>query len=298
MSPPLLRWVVTEPRSLQSLLAEQGVESALAAGRVFVDARRATQDVALSPGARVELFAARPSAAIALLGQRDDVFAVYKPAALPTEPDQSGADCVLSQLARLLKVEQRSLFAVSRLDVGVSGVLPVALGARSRERLLAARAAGNIRRRYLGLGNGVPAPHEGEWREALGSAGHAKRRVGGEGAQPACSRYRVVATANAVAPGSGPTCLLALSPVTGRTHQLRVHAAAHGAPLLGDRKYGGPSRLTLSSGSVHAVTRILLHAAWVEWPGAPRFLAEPAPELVDTWLSLGGELGAIQLALD
>jgi 23S rRNA-/tRNA-specific pseudouridylate synthase len=298
MSLPLLRWVVTEPRSLKSLLAEQGVESALAEGRVFVDARRTTHDESLSSGARVELFAARPSAAIALLGERSDVFAVHKPASLPTEPDHSGADCVLSQLARLLKVEQRSLFALSRLDVGVSGVLLVTLGARSRERLLAERAAGRIQRRYIALGGGVPAPPSGEWRDAIGSAGHAKRRVGGEGAEPACSRYRVVATAGAVAPGGSHTCVLALSPVTGRTHQLRVHASAHGAPLLGDRKYGGPVRLTTPSGSVHSIARILLHAAWVEWPGAPRFLAEPAPELVDTWLSLGGELGAIQLALD
>ena len=51
--------------------------------------------------------------------------------------------------------------------------------------------------------------------------------------------------------------------MTGRTHQIRVHASHAGAPLLGDRDYGGPTRLTLPGGRVLAPTRIALHAAKV-----------------------------------
>jgi 23S rRNA-/tRNA-specific pseudouridylate synthase len=235
-----------------------------------------------------------------VLFEGDGVYAVHKPAALPTEPDHSGADCVLAQLAKLLRVERDGLFALSRLDVGVSGVLLVALGSRSRKLLLEERARGRLKRRYVALASAAPTPAEGDWRDALGAAGGGRRQVGGPAAKPAHSRYRVVATARSVAQGA-PTALLALSPLTGRTHQLRVHAAAHGAPLLGDRKYGGPPRFTASDGSVHAFSQILLHAAWVEWQSETqlrRVTSEPAPALLDAWTALGGDLGALQLALD
>jgi 23S rRNA pseudouridine1911/1915/1917 synthase len=302
MSSPLFRWVVAAPVPLAQLLEEQGVLSALADGRVFVDGvRSASSGVVLAPGAAVEVFAPRPRAAVTLLRESTDVFAVHKPAALPTEPDHSGADCVLSQLANLLRVDVKGLFAVSRLDVGVSGVLLVTLGTVGRDRLLAERAAGRLRRRYVALSAGVPVPAEGAWREALGGKSHAQRAVGGRDPQSAHTHYRVVATANAVKREVPGTALLALSPVTGRTHQLRVHASAHGAPLLGDRKYGGPPRMTTVDGSVLAFAQILLHSAWVEWGhegDRQRVTSEPVQALVDAWLALGGDITAIQRALD
>jgi tRNA pseudouridine32 synthase/23S rRNA pseudouridine746 synthase len=300
MSAPLFRWVVEAPLSLGSLLEAQGLKAALSDARVFVDGKRGSSDMALGSGAVVEVFAPRPRSEIEILFEGDGVFAVHKPAALPTEPDRNGADCVVAQLARALRVEPQGLFAISRLDVGVSGVLLVTLGAKSRQRLLAERAAGRLRRRYLGLASGVPQPSEGEWREAVGVLAGGKRGVEGRDAKPALSRYRVVATASPVGRGA-PTSLLALSPVSGRTHQLRVHAAAHGAPLLGDRKYGGPPRMTGPDGSVHAFPQILLHAAWVEWQTQARVrrvASEPARALLAAWAALGGDLGALQLGLD
>lgn len=302
MSSPLFRWVVAAPLPLARLLDENGLSSALGDGRVFVDGVRAAQGgTELGASAVVEVFAPRPRADISVLSEDEDVFAVHKPAALPTEPDHSGADCVLQQLAQLLRVEVEGLFAVSRLDVGVSGVLLVTLGARSRERLLAARAAGELRRRYVALAAGVPAPAEGDWRDALGAKGQGKRAVDGRDAQSAHTHYRVVATASPVTRNGVGTALLALSPVTGRTHQLRVHAAAHGAPLLGDRKYGGPPRMTAADGSVQGFSQILLHAAWVQWGPAGqkrRVTSEPAASLVEAWASLGGDFAALQRALD
>jgi tRNA pseudouridine32 synthase/23S rRNA pseudouridine746 synthase len=301
MSSPLFRWVVAEPLPLTRLLEQHGLTSALRDGRVFVDGKRALGPLELASDAQVEVYAPRPRADIEILSEADDVFAVHKPAALPTEADHGGADCVLSQLARALHVEPEGLFALSRLDVGVSGVLLVTLGSRSRERMLAERAQGRLQRRYVGLGAGVPEPASGDWRDALGKAKDSKRAVAGQEAQAAHTRYRVVATAAAAVPQGAPTSLLALSPVTGRTHQLRVHAAAHGAPLLGDRKYAGPPRMTAPDGSVHAFAQILLHAAWVEWGSESqrqRITAEPASALVDAWLALGGDIFAIQRALD
>jgi 23S rRNA-/tRNA-specific pseudouridylate synthase len=301
MSAPLFRWVVAAPLSLTQLLEAHGLASALRDGRVFVDEKRGAAEQQLAAGAVVEVFAPRPRASIEILSEGDGVFAVHKPAALPTEPDRGGADCVLSQVAKELRVEPSGLFAVSRLDLGVSGVLLVTLGSRSRDRVLAERAEGRLARRYVALSSGVPEPPEGDWRDALGAAGQGRRKVGGADAQAAHSSYRVVATAAAVSSQGPATALLALSPQTGRTHQLRVHASAHAAPLLGDRKYGGPARMTAANGSVVAFSQILLHAAWVEWGpenARKRAASEPVSALVDTWLALGGELSAIQRALD
>lgn len=300
MSSPLFRWVVAAPLPLARLLANHGLSGALGEGRVFVDGKRGASDAPLEAGALVEVFAPRARSAIAILDEADGVIAVHKPAALPTQPDRSGADCVLAQLAVALSVEVEGLFALSRLDVGVSGVLLVTLGSRSREQMLAERALGRLRRRYVAVSSGVPQPAEGDWRDALGAAGPGRRAVNGVAPQAAHSHYRVVATAEAGA-RAAPTALLALSPITGRTHQLRVHAAAHGAPILGDRKYGGPPRVTAADGSVRALSQILLHAAWVEWGAAGdvrRVTSEPVPALVEAWTSLGGDLAAIQCALD
>jgi 23S rRNA pseudouridine955/2504/2580 synthase/23S rRNA pseudouridine1911/1915/1917 synthase len=95
--------------------------------------------------------------------------------------------------------------------------------------------------------------------------------------------------------------LLALAPFTGRTHQLRVHASHAGAPLLGDRVYGGPVRLTRPNGSVLPLSRIALHAARVVVPdarGEPFEVRAPIPDALESWwLSLGGEASAWDTAV-
>jgi 23S rRNA-/tRNA-specific pseudouridylate synthase len=301
MSAALFRWVAEGPLQLVELLFSHGLLRALGDGRVFVDTRRVQEPRELSVGAVVEVFAQRPPADIEILHEADDVFAVYKPASLPTEPDKSGNDCVVHQFAAKLRLSSQEVFAVSRLDVGVSGVLLLAVGAAGRQRLLEERASGTLRRRYVALACGVPSPHEGEWREALGRGGRGNRVVAGRDAQHAHTKYRVVATAQPAARDAADTSLLALSPVTGRTHQLRVHASSNGVPLLGDRRYGGPARMTASDGAVRALSRVLLHAAWVEWGPKKRLqrvVSEACADLLDTWLALGGDPSALQRALD
>jgi tRNA pseudouridine32 synthase / 23S rRNA pseudouridine746 synthase len=301
MTGPLFRWVVEAPLQLGELLSRHGLARALDEGRVFVDGRRVVEPQALRIGATVQVFAPRPSAVIEILLEADGVFAIDKPAELPTEPDKSGSDCVIHQLAERSKIYPADLFAVSRLDVGVSGVLLVAAHPAAQKRLLQERTRGTLRRHYIALGCGVPEPAEGQWRDALRRGGAGKRVVDDRDGQPAHSRYRVVASASPVGRDRPPTSLLSLSPITGRTHQLRVHASTHGAALLGDRRYSGPSRLTIPDGSVQPLSRVMLHAVWVEWGSKAerrRVASEPAAELVDTWLALGGEAAALQRALD
>src|SRR5690606_10791819 len=74
------------------------------------------------------------------------------------------------------------------------------------------------------------------------------------------TRWRVVARAPSAS-------MLAVDPVTGRTHQIRIHASRAGLPLLGDVDYGGPKQIALPSGRIVALERVALHAARVAVDG-------------------------------
>jgi 23S rRNA pseudouridine1911/1915/1917 synthase len=87
--------------------------------------------------------------------------------------------------------------------------------------------------------------------------------------------------------------VLLLRPQTGRTHQLRVHAAAAGVPLLGDRHYGGAMRVVLPDGRVVRAARVILHCARLKLPsigaGAPLTIDAPVPEdMRELFTRLGG----------
>ena len=125
---------------------------------------------------------------------------------------------------------------VHRLDKDTSGVLLVARtpgSAASYSKRFSGRSAKKV---YWALLVGVPELKEGEIDAPLakqpGSHGE-KMHVDHEDGQPAKTRYRVVERAGQAA------CWVEMEPMTGRTHQLRVHMAAMGHPIVGDGKYGG-----------------------------------------------------------
>jgi hypothetical protein len=88
--------------------------------------------------------------------------------------------------------------------------------------------------------------------------------------------------------------LLLLFPQTGRTHQLRVHAAHAGVPLLGDTLYGGPKRIVRPDGRVLTSRRVMLHCAEVTIPDPSRSeptltFHSPLPhDMRQIWRALGG----------
>ncbi len=125
---------------------------------------------------------------------------------------------------------------VHRLDKDTSGVLLVARtpgSAASYSKRFSGRSARKV---YWALIVGVPDVKEGTIDAALAKqpgTGGEKMHVDLEGGQPAKTRYRVVDTAGKKA------AWVELEPLTGRTHQLRVHMEAIGHPIVGDGKYGG-----------------------------------------------------------
>jgi 23S rRNA-/tRNA-specific pseudouridylate synthase len=219
-----------------------------------------------------------------------DLLVLNKPAGLPTtSPDGSGC---LASLARELDPDAPRMHASSRLDAEVTGLVTFARTDRAIASLLAARQAGTYQRFYLGLAARAPQPAEGDWRWAIAKdPRNPRRRIarpdGSAGAVTAWSRYRVLCALPQVT-------LLLLRPQTGRTHQLRVHASAAGAPLLGDKHYAGPTRLVLPDGGVLRAPRVMLHCARLVLPGIaaaqPLTLdAEVPRDLRELFVSLGGD---------
>jgi 23S rRNA-/tRNA-specific pseudouridylate synthase len=90
--------------------------------------------------------------------------------------------------------------------------------------------------------------------------------------------------------------LLELEPVTGRRHQLRLHCTQLGAPLLGDRAYGGATRIVEANGGVLSLDRIALHAFALDGPGLS--VRSPLPdELVECLRRLGAEPPVLSLVV-
>jgi 23S rRNA-/tRNA-specific pseudouridylate synthase len=292
VSSPLLRWVTPDGISLNlgELVVRFGsaADGALAEGRLFVNGRRETEpDAVLAPGSVVDVHAGRePAPGVAILAEHGGLVFASKPPGVATEPDHAGIDASLvARVAALLGVPRQELHAVSRLDVGVSGIVTLARDALGRQLATELRAKGHLTRRYLALTPRAPEPAEGVWTQALAGKAAATRYATVALAAPAYLPSRSV-TRESIRPA-----LVALSPFTGRMHQLRLHAQAAGASLLGDSAHGGATRLLLPSGSVRALGRVCLHAAWVELVlGGERLqIAAPLPEdLLTLWGELGG----------
>jgi tRNA pseudouridine32 synthase/23S rRNA pseudouridine746 synthase len=144
---------------------------------------------------------------------------------------------------------------VHRLDMATSGLVLMARGPEVQRRLGAAFSRREVRKRYVAVVAGhLPAPVGGDgWGDidlpiAADWPNRPLRVVDRERGQPSLTRWRVLG------PGSqAGSTRLELEPVTGRTHQLRVHLKALGHPIVGDSLYAPGAIAT-------AAPRLLLHA--------------------------------------
>jgi 23S rRNA pseudouridine1911/1915/1917 synthase len=141
---------------------------------------------------------------------------------------------------------------VHRLDKGTSGLLAVARTADAYRSLVDQLATREMERRYLALVDGVVPDERGEVEAPIGRSARTptKMAVTPRG-KPARTAYRVVERRDIDSPA--PTTLLELALQSGRTHQVRVHMAAIGHPVVGDARYGKPDK-RLGAG------RFFLHA--------------------------------------
>jgi len=179
-----------------------------------------------------------------ILGETADLLAVNKPAGLlvhPTKPD--GPRTLWDALREMLGYELANggqVSLVNRLDRETSGAMLVAKSAAAARAAGLAMQEGKIRKSYLAIIRGWP----GDAFEVtapilrLGEIGattiHLQRAVHPSGS-PAHTRFRVLSR---IQHPKGRFALVSAEPLTGRTHQIRVHLAHSGHPVVGDKIYG------------------------------------------------------------
>lgn len=194
-------------------------------------------------------------AELSVLYADDAMLVLDKPAGLLSVPGRGDdkQDC-LSTRAQCLYPDA---LVVHRLDMATSGLLLMARGAAAQRSLNHAFASRAVRKRYVAIVDGqLDAPSDGwgvidlpimaDW------PNRPRRVIDREHGKPSATRWRVLSHS-----ASEETTRVELEPVTGRSHQLRVHLLALGHPILGDALYASARVQAMAS-------RLLLHASSLE----------------------------------
>jgi 23S rRNA pseudouridine1911/1915/1917 synthase len=167
---------------------------------------------------------------------------------------------------------------VHRLDKDTSGVMVVAKTDHTHRALSAQFKQHTITREYEALSWGVPKKPDGQIRLAIGRDVRERKKFSARTARPkeSATGYRVVERFAKIA------SRVALRPLTGRTHQIRVHLTALGHPILGDPTYGGRKVMALRD---IRIPRVMLHAKTLGFthPGIGTYLefTVPPPQDMD-----------------
>lgn len=188
-----------------------------------------------------------------LLYHDDAVLVVNKPAGLLSVPGR-GEDRYDSMISRV-QAEFPDALIVHRLDLDTSGLLVMARGAAVHRALSILFMERQVDKRYLAVVGGQLAETRGEINLPLlvDWPNRPRQIVNYREGKPSLTRYAVISHDPA-----DDSSRVHLEPVTGRTHQLRVHMAALGHPILGDTLYGGAY--------MARAPRLLLHAEYLTFP--------------------------------
>ncbi len=224
---------------------------------------------------------------------------VAKPPGLSLQTSRREPEAAVGRLIAALPEEERRrlgagpLLLVHRLDVGTSGLVVVARSPEAHRALARAFAERRVEKRYLALVWGRPRPGRGVYDAPLAPDRRDRRRMRADPAgRRAVTRYAVRAVGPQVS-------LVELAPETGRTHQIRVHLAAAGHPVVGDDLYGGPRHHGVRDAALRrllAPPHTLLHA-WrlrLQGPAGELDLVAPLPRAFAAALS--GRSGAASYA--
>ncbi len=189
---------------------------------------------------------------IDVLYEDEWVTAVNKPPGMPAHPSHGHRlDTVSNALAYRYRDKNYVFRPVNRLDRDTSGCMLTSNTRDASYKMYRAMREGKIKKEYFAVAEGILPAASGviDARIARTPDSIITRMVDEEGKE-ALTEYRVVAE-------NGKRSLVALRPLTGRTHQIRVHLASLGAPITGDDLYGSPSPL---------IGRQALHCAATSFP--------------------------------
>ena len=285
------------------------LQKLLRSGQVRVDGGRAKADTRLQPGQTVRVppldvdrKGAAPLTARTMRGQEDGdllarmllheddkVFVFDKPSGLAVQGGSGVSRSVDSMLEAWRSKKGEKPRLVHRLDRDTSGVLVVARTRLAAMKLAEAFRARETRKTYWALVKGVPKKREdriSSWlvKEPTPDGDRVRvARHGEDGADHAVSFYRVVEQAGQA------LSWLEMEPYTGRTHQLRVHAASIGCPIIGDPKYFEADQNWDFPGGIQ--NRLHLHARRIVIPhpdrGTVDVTAPLPPHMRQSWKLLG-----------
>ena len=244
----------------------------IATGAVRVDGRPAPKGARVIAGAVVDIEShadrAAPvlpdgSLAIRFIYEDEDLVAIDKPAGVPSHPllpDELGtvANAVVLRYPECAaaSTDAREGGLGHRLDTATSGVLIAARSRHAWQALRRALGAGTCEKRYLCEVWGAP-PETGGIDAEIGRVGRRGRRVrtdGGRHPRPAETRWTVIARGSS-------TTLIEARLHSGRPHQVRVHLASAGFPIVGDDRYGAKSASGAVPGAQGAVEAAVENAA-------------------------------------
>ena len=210
-----------------------------------------------------------PTGALVVVHADDALVVIDKPAGLLSVPGR-GADKADNAALRVQALFADALI-VHRLDMATSGLLLLARGPDMQRALSRLFEAREVTKRYEARVSGLIEHDHGEIDLPLGAdwPQRPRQRVDHAHGKPSLTRYRVLSRDVA-----GCTTRLLLQPVTGRSHQLRVHLQAIGHPIEGDALYAPPDAAAMHE-------RLMLHATRIELrhplTGSPLSLCSKAP---------------------
>jgi len=267
-------------------LSRSRIKSLIAAGAVTIAGAAVKPASRLRAGDEVVVELPRPvveplvaeSLPLDVVFEDEDLLVINKPPGLTVHPGAGRAGGTLANALIARIPSMRGVGAadrpgiVHRLDRETSGLLVVAKRATVLDALQRAVAARDVSRRYLALVSGHVKQDEGTIDAPIGRhPRHRTKMAVVSGGRAAVTRYRVLERLAAAT-------LIEASLVTGRTHQIRVHFAHLGHPVIGDQVYGGrrtrPGSLPVGRQILHAYRLAFRHPT----TGAPMEFEAPLPE--------------------
>jgi len=288
-------------------LSRMRVKGLIEAGRVAVGERAVKAAYRLQAGERVEVSIppapreglAAEAVALSIVFEDEHVLVVDKPVGMVTHPGAGRptgtlAAAALAHTPGMAGVgSPRRPGIVHRLDKGTSGLIVLAKTQAAYDALTAQLARRTVSRRYLCLAQGVVRRAQGVIDTSFGRDPRSRLRMAvlGEGkGKRAVTHFRVLERFGAAAEA---VSLIECQLETGRTHQIRVHLASLGHPLLGDETYRGrraaPAGDTRLAELIGGLGGVALHAAGLAFThpttGAPMDFSCPLPDRIGRILS-------------
>lgn len=259
---------------VQELIADGKVLVNDAAAKASLKLRGGERVTVLSEAQRAPLKAVAEAIPLDIVYEDDDLAVINKPAGMMVHAGAGATDdarnrgtlvnALLHHLASLSGVggELRPGI-VHRLDKETSGLIVVAKQDEAHRKLGAQFAAREVKKKYVALVHGWVKKDSGTMAESISRDRVRRTRMTTrlEGGRAAATHYRVVRRLDTK---FGKFTLLDVKIDTGRTHQIRVHVAAMGHPVVGDTMYGAPRQARGHSAAI-GLPRNFLHAAELEF---------------------------------